>query len=70
MLRLCGHSRLEFIKRFSCLTQLSMKFVMLLNLKILTIANSFLLNMTEHVNFSTDKYESANNSWHFHIYYM
>ena len=29
-----------------------MKFVMLLNLKLLTIANSFLLNIAEHENFS------------------
>ena len=47
---------------------LSMNFVLLINLKLLTIANSFLLNITEHVIFSANKYENANNSWHFHIY--
>ena len=38
-----------------------MKFVLLINLKLLTIANSFLLNIAEHENFSANKYENANN---------
>ena len=38
----------EVIKLFSCSTQLSMKFALLINLKLLTIANSFLLNIAEH----------------------
>ena len=63
----------EVIKLFSCSTQLSMKFVLLMNLKLLTIANSFLLNIAEHEIFSANKYENANyenanHSWHFHIY--
>ena len=33
-----------------------MKFVLLINLKLLTIANSFLLNMAEHENISVNKY--------------
>ena len=33
----------EVIKLFSCSTQLSMKFVLLINKKLLRIANSFLL---------------------------
>ena len=37
-----------------------MKFVLLINLKLLTIANSFLLNIAEHVNFSANEYENAN----------
>ena len=37
----------EVIKLFSCSTQLSMKFVLLINLKLLTIANSSSLNTTE-----------------------
>ena len=37
-----------------------MKFVLLINLKLLTIANSFLLNLSEHENFSANKYENAN----------
>ena len=37
-------------------------------LKFLTIANSFLLNIAEHENFSANKYENANYCWHFHIY--
>ena len=44
-----------------------MKFVLVMNLKLLTIANSFLLNIAEHENFSANKYENANYSWHFHI---
>ena len=30
------------------------------NLKLLTIANYFLLNLVEHENFSANKYENAN----------
>ena len=41
------------------------KFVQLINLKLLTIANSFLLNIAEHENKSADKYENANYCWHF-----
>ena len=51
----------EVIKPFSCSTQLSMKFVLLINIKLLTIANSFLQNNAEHENFSVNKYENANN---------
>ena len=43
------------------------EFVQLINLKLLTIASSFLLNTVEHENFSTNKYEKAY-YWHFHIY--
>ena len=28
----------------------------------------FMLNTAEHEIFSANKYENANNSWHFHIY--
>ena len=42
--------------------------IMLINLKLLKIANSFLLNIAEHVNFSANKYENANYRKHFHIY--
>ena len=28
----------------------------------------FMLNSAEHETFSANKYENANNSWHFHIY--
>ena len=74
----------KVIKLFSCSTQISMKFVLLINPKLLTILNSFLLNIAEHENFSANKYENANLaehenfsakkyenanlSWHFHIY--
>ena len=33
---------------------------MLINLKFLTMPNSFLLNIAEHENFSANKYENAN----------
>ena len=46
-----------------------MKFVRLIDLKLLTIANSSLLNIAEHEVFSAYKYEKANKSWHFHIYF-
>ena len=58
----------KVIKLFSYSTQLSKKFVLLINLKLLTIVNSFLLNIAEHEIFSTNKYENANYCWHFHIY--
>ena len=58
----------EIIKCFPCSTQLSLKLVLLINLKLQTIANSFLLNIAEHEHFSADKYENANYCWHFHIY--
>ena len=38
-------------KVFLCSTQLSMKFVLLINLKLLIIANYFLLNIAEHEKF-------------------
>ena len=60
---------LEVIKLFfSCSTQLSMKFDVLINLRLLTIANSLVLNIAEQENFSANKYENANYCWHFHIY--
>ena len=42
-----------------------MKFVLLIKLQLLTIANSFI---AEHKIFSANKRENANNSWHFQIY--
>ena len=53
---------------FLCSTQLSMKFVLLINLELLTISIFFLINIAEHENFSANKYENANYCWHFHIY--
>ena len=47
-----------------------MKFVLLINLKLRTILNSFLLNIAELENFSANKYENAIISWRFHIYYQ
>ena len=35
-----------------------MKFFMLINLKLLTMSDSFLLNIAEHENFSANKYEA------------
>ena len=42
--------------------------VLLINLKLVLIANSFLLNIAEHENFAANKYENTNNFWHFHVY--
>ena len=42
----------KVIKLFSCSTQLSMKFVGLINLKLLTTANSFLLNDDDEFRFN------------------
>ena len=44
------------------------KNVWLINLKLLTMANSFLLNTAEHENIHANKYETANCCRHFHIY--
>ena len=57
----------KVVRFFLYSTQLNM-FVLLINLKLLTIADSFLLNMAEHENFSANKYENANCCWHFYIY--
>ena len=57
----------EVIKLFSCSTQLSMKFFVVRNFKLLTMLNYFLLNIAEREIVSANKYENAN-YWHFHIY--
>ena len=46
----------------------SMKFVLLIILKLLTIANSFLLNIVLHEHVSANIYENAGYCWHFHIF--
>ena len=46
-------------KNFSCSIQLCIKVVQLIHLKLLTIANSLLLNIAEHENFSVNNYENA-----------
>ena len=57
-----GHSSgPEVVKLSLCSTQLSIKFFLLINLRLLTIANSFLLNIAEKENFSANKHENA--SW-------
>ena len=38
------------------------------NTRALGYKTFFMLNSAEHENFSANKYENANNSWHFHIY--
>ena len=48
-----------------------MKFILLINIKLLTITNSVLLNIAEHEKFSVNKFENANNEYenaNFHIY--
>ena len=44
-----------------------MNFVLLINLKLLTNATSFLLNIAEHENFSANIYENASYRWYFLI---
>ena len=39
---------------------MNMKFDLLIDLKLPTIANSFLPNIAEHVIFSSNKYKNAN----------
>ena len=60
-------TRPEVVKLFSFSTQLNMKFDLLINLKLLTIANSLVLNIAEHENYSANKYEYASYCCHFHI---
>ena len=51
-------------------------FYMLLHVDVSTYSWSrdyktrFMLSWAEHEIFSANKYENANNSWHFHIYYQ
>ena len=47
-------------KTFLMLNSAEHEIVLLINLKLLTIANSFLLNIAEHKKFSANKYENAN----------
>ena len=58
----------EAIKLFPCSTQLSIKIVLAINLKLLTIAIFFLLNIAEYDIFSANQYENDNYCCHFHIY--
>ena len=60
----------EVIKLLLCSTQLSMKFFMLINLLLLRIVNSFLLNIVEHEYLSANKYENAIYCSQFHIYQL
>ena len=53
---------------FSCSTQLSMKFYLLINSKLLISTVVFLLSLAECEIFYAYEYENANSSWHFHIY--
>ena len=49
------------IKHFSCLTYLSMTFVLLINIKLRTSANALVLNIAAvYETFSANKYENAN----------
>ena len=57
----------EVIKLVSYSTQLSMKFALQINPKLLATANSFLLNIAEHEIVSANKYENAYHFWHFHL---
>ena len=52
-------TRPEVMILFSCTVQLSMQFILLINLKLLAIAYSFLLDIAESENYSAYKYDNA-----------
>ena len=58
-------TRPQDFKKKSCSTQLSMEFVLIINLKLLRTANTFLPNIAEHETFSANKFVIANNSLSF-----
>ena len=55
-------------KFFSCSTQLSMKFKMLINIEIAKIDGIFRFNLLETAIYPANKCLNANNCWHFNIY--
>ena len=55
-------------KTFFMLNSAEHEIVLLIDIKLLNIAISSLLNIAEHETFSANKYENANFCWHFHIY--
>ena len=61
-------TKLRGYKTFFMLNSAEHEICLLINIKLLTIANSFLRNIAEHENFSANKYENANCCWHFHIH--
>ena len=48
--KMYGDACLDVIKLCSCSAKLNMKFVLLINPKLITIAKSFLLTIAEHEN--------------------
>ena len=58
----------EVIKLFFMLNSAEHEICPVTNLRLLTTANSVLLNIAEHEIVSANKYENANYCWHFHIY--
>ena len=58
----------EVIKLFSCSTQLSMKFILLINLKILTIFFKLLSCSTQLSMLSWVEHEKSLNCWYFYFY--
>ena len=58
----------NIIKLFSCSTQLSMKFYLLINTKLLISTVVFLLSLAACEVFYAYKYENAKISWRFHSY--
>ena len=58
---------LEVIKHCSCSIQLSMKSVLLIDLKYQATENYFLLNIVEHDNILANEYENGNYCGYFHI---
>ena len=60
-------SGLEVIKLFSYSTQLSMKFILLINIKIAKINETLRFKSSKLIIHPANKCLNANNCWHFNI---
>ena len=58
----------EVIKLFFMLNSAVHEICPAIKSQITNSCKCFLANITEHENFSANKYENANNCWHFHIF--
>ena len=63
----CKADLAQGYKTFFMLNSAELEIFLLINLKLLTIANSFLLNIIKQENLTANKYENANYCCHFHI---
>ena len=56
------------MKHFSCSTQLSMKFELLINITITKFNDILRLKPSNSINYAANECKIANNFWHFNIY--